>query len=511
MSSEIFLHGVEVIEIDNGTRPIRTVRSSVIGLIGTAPDSAPATKATLSVGAPSLNTGLTLTAKNAGAAGNSLAYHPRNPGAVNRPLTVTVGPNGSGKLITVSLATNSAGAITSTAADVKAAIEAHAVASTLVDVTHIGSSTGAGIVSFVPRRLSLTGGSDEAFPLNTPRLIAGDRREAARLGARGTLPTAIDGIFDYSGAVVIVVRVEEGFDELDTMNNIIGGVNVTTGAYEGVLSFLSAESEVGFTPRILIAPGFTHQRPDGYANPVVAELLGIAQRLRAVILADGPNTNDADAIRYRGDWGSKRVYVVDPWVKVMRDGELLDEPPSARVAGVIARTDNELGFWWSPSNKDIGNGIVGTARKIDFALGDSSCRANLLNENEVATIIRKDGFRLWGNRTCADDPKWAFLSVVRTNDMVAESILQGHMWAVDRNITKTFIEEVVAGVNAYLSRLQAQEAILGGECYAPKEFNRPEEIADGKVTFEYRFTPPYPAEHIIFRAQLVNDYLEELF
>ena len=34
-----FLHGVEVIEIDDGIRPIQTVRSGVIGLIGTAPEA----------------------------------------------------------------------------------------------------------------------------------------------------------------------------------------------------------------------------------------------------------------------------------------------------------------------------------------------------------------------------------------------------------------------------------------------------------------------------------------
>ena len=32
-----FLHGVEVLEVQGGTRPIRTVKSSVIGLVGTAP------------------------------------------------------------------------------------------------------------------------------------------------------------------------------------------------------------------------------------------------------------------------------------------------------------------------------------------------------------------------------------------------------------------------------------------------------------------------------------------
>lgn len=36
---EQFLHGVEVIQTDDGIRPIRTVKSSVIGLVGTAPDA----------------------------------------------------------------------------------------------------------------------------------------------------------------------------------------------------------------------------------------------------------------------------------------------------------------------------------------------------------------------------------------------------------------------------------------------------------------------------------------
>ncbi len=69
-------------------------------------------------------------------------------------------------------------------------------------------------------------------------------------------------------------------------------------------------------------------------------------------------------------------------------------PSSPFVAGLIAKIDNEEGFWVSPSNKEI-SGIVGTSCPVDFTLGDSSCRANLLNENEVATIIHQKGYRLW--------------------------------------------------------------------------------------------------------------------
>lgn len=401
--AETFLHGVEVLEIDAGPRPIQTVRSSVIGIIGTAPNA---------------------------------------------------------------------------------------------DTT--------------------------VFPLNTPVLIAGSRREAAKLDTvgtgLGTLPSAMDSIFDQAGAVIVVVRVAEEPSEPDTIANIIGGVNATSGDYEGVQAFLGAESKLGVVPRILLAPGFTHQRPENpempgeyLANPVVAEMIGVAERLRAVIIADGPNTTDEAVQAYAGDFGSARVYVVDPGVlKTDSDGNVVSKPASPCVAGLIAKSDNDRGFWWSPSNQNI-NGIIGTVRPVDFALGDANARANLLNEAGIATIIRQDGYRLWGNRTLASDPKWMFLSVRRTADIINDSLLRAHLWAVDRNITKTYMQDVVEGVNAYLRHLVSIGAIIGGKCWADPELNTPDQIAQGKVYFDFDFTPPFPAEHITFRSQMVNDYLTEIF
>lgn len=395
--AETFLHGVEVLEIDAGPRPIATVRSSVIGIIGTAPKA-----------------------------------------------------------------------------------------------------------------------DADAFPLNTPVMIAGSRREAAKLvsgaGAdEGTLPAALDSIFDQAGAVIVVVRVEKGATEAETIANVIGGVNATTGDYEGVQAFLGAESKLGVVPRILLAPGFTHQRSNNLANAVVSEMVGIAERLRAVIIADGPNTTDEAAVAYSNDFGSARVYVVDPWVlKTDSAGAIVAKPASPCVAGLIAKSDNDRGFWWSPSNQNI-NGIVGTVRPVDFALGDANARANLLNEQGIATIIRQDGYRLWGNRTLSSDPKWVFLSVRRTADMINDSLLRAHLWAVDRNISKTYIQDVTEGVNAYLRHLTTIGAILGGRCWADPELNTPDQISQGKVYFDFDFTPPFPAEHITFRSKMVNDYLTEIF
>jgi hypothetical protein len=466
-----FLHGVEVLQIDTGARPIQTVRSSVIGLIGTAPDADAA-----------------------------------------------------------------------------------------------------------------------KFPLNTPVLVA-SRSEMAGLGTTGTLQSALDLIYDQAGAVVVMIRVAQGADERATITNVVGGINGTTGAYEGVHAFLASENAVGFAPRVLIAPGFTHQRTangiltipvttqgsgytiapavtiaappaggaqatavavlgtgvnagkvvsitvtnpgEGYtSNPtvtiaaptsgvqavagtptrgtvrsrVLAELLGIANRLRAVIIADGPNTTDAAAIQLNDDFGSDRIYVIDPWVLVA--GEAV--PASSAVAGLINKVDNERGFWWSPSNNEIA-GIEGTARAIDFTLGDYTSRANLLNEQKIATIIREQGFRLWGNRTLAMDPLYAFLSVRRTADMINESILRGHLWAVDRCITATYLEEVQESVRGYLRSLKARGAILGGDVWVDPELNTPAAISSGQVFFDFEFTPPYPAERVTFRSHLVNSYVVDLF
>lgn len=366
-----------------------------------------------------------------------------------------------------------------------------------------------GIIGTAPRA------DADAFPLNTPVLIAGSRRDAAKLLANageddGTLPSAIDSIFDQAGAVIVVIRVAKESSETATIANVIGGVNSETGDYEGVQALLGSESRLGLTPRILLAPGFTHQRPEGNANPVVAELIGVAEKLRAVIIADGPNTTDEAATAWSGDFGSSRVYLVDPWVKKTdASGNIVSAPPSPCVAGLIAKSDNERGFWWSPSNQNI-NGIVGTSRPIDFALGDVTSRANLLNEQGIATVIRQDGYRLWGNRTLTDDTKWIFLSVRRTADIINDSLLRAHLWAVDRNITKTYIQDVTESVNAYLRYLTSIGAILGGQCWADPDLNTPDQIALGKVYFDFDFTPPYPAEHITFRSHLVNDYISEI-
>ena len=382
-----YLHGVEVVQIDDGIRPIRTLKSSIIGLVGTAPDADAA-----------------------------------------------------------------------------------------------------------------------KFPVDTPVLLTGPRA-AALLGDDGTLSDAYSAVYAQGVNVAVVVRVEEGATAAETLAAVAGDVAEQT----GVFALTLAKTVTGQQPRILAAPGFTSPDDPAVKNPVANNLDTVAARLRAVAVIDGPNSNEADAITYADLWGSDRVYLVEPFVRVYDNDTAtsVTRPASAYVAGVISATDAAKGFWHSPSNKLI-EGIETVARPIGFGLSDPDTEANRMNEAKVATIVREEGFRLWGDRSTASDPLWAFLSVRRTADIIYDSVERGHLWAIDRPFSQQLLIDLREGVQAYLETLISLGAILGGRVWLDPELNTETTLKAGQLYLDFDIEPAAPLEHLTFRAHRNGSYYEEL-
>jgi phage tail sheath protein FI len=493
-----FLHGVEVVEIDDGLRPIQIVKSAVIGIVGTAPDAQGALTAARTLGTG--DAGLTLTAQAAGAAGNLIRVALRDPAAAGQTLAVAV----DGTAITVTLATDGSGAITSTAEDVKLAIEADAAAAALIAVTYPGTGDGSGVM--LAGAGTLAGGEDEPFPLNTPVLVAGNRIQTAKLdpaGARqGTLPRAMDLIFAETAPEIVVIRVAEGGDEAATISNIIGGVDGTTEAHTGIYALLAAQAATLVTPRILIAPGYSQ-------NLAVAQaLVGVADQLRAFAYVTGPNTNRIDAIAFENQIGSARCAIVDPFVRVWDSATngYIATPGDPTVAAITAKTDHERGFWWSPSNKVAG--ISGTARPIPNTgpIGE----ANALTEHGIVTFIVDNGWRSWGNRTCSGDPLWAFIAVRRTADMIYESAERAFLWAQDRPFSAQLLRDIQDSVQAFMDNLVTRGASLGGTVWIDPDLNTEATLKAGQLYLDFDFEPPAPMERLTLRAHRNGGYYEEL-
>ncbi|MCW1926279.1 hypothetical protein OKA05_27240 [Luteolibacter arcticus] len=113
-----------------------------------------AVAATLATNLSGSNNDLAFTAVLSGRLGNDVTVSYVSPGTNNASLGVVV----SGRDITVKVATNGSAAITSTAAQVKTALEASGAASALVTVANKASNDGSGVVTALTAT-ALSGGA----------------------------------------------------------------------------------------------------------------------------------------------------------------------------------------------------------------------------------------------------------------------------------------------------------------------------------------------------------------
>lgn len=346
------------------------------------------------------------------------------------------------------------------------------------------------------------------FPLDVAVLIIGARTKAAKLDTtgkgRGTLPGVMDAIFDQIAPLIVVVRVADAATEKEQISKIIGTVD-TAGQYTGLQALLAAKTRLGVKPRILGAPGFSHHQP------IADELGTIAEKLRAFAYADTPATTAEKAVAHRKRFGNKRLMLMWPGWTVwdVPSAGYQNQPASARALGLRAKLDNDIGWHKVISNSPV-NGVSGLTADVDWDLQNPATKAGYLNANEITTMVMQDGFRFWGSRTCSGDPKFAFESAVRTGDVLADTIAEAHMWAVDKPMSQVLIDDIIEGVNAKFRELKAYGYIVNAECTLDPELNGKTSLEAGKLWLNYDYTPIPPLEQLGFYAHITNKYLVEL-
>lgn len=451
-----YLHGVETIEIERGPRPVRTVKSAVIGLVGTAP-------------AGPINTSvLCLSEKDAAQFGSQVSGF-SIPQALD-----AIYDHGAGTVVVINVADPA-----------KHSVTASTIARRVDDNHQIRLDYGA--VSNVV--LKVSGASSDLSPANytvdagtgvvtCPTVNAGDTLFATYRYIDPTKITAAD---------------------------IIGAINAA-GQRIGMKLLEDTYSLYGFKPKILIAPVFCTQKS------VSTELIALAEKLDAITYIDAPvGTTFSQVLAGRGASGtinfntsSERARLCYPHVKVydsVTDSERL-EPLSSRAAGLRAKVDLDNGFWWSNSNQEI-LGITGVERSLSAMIDDPQSEVNQLNENGITTVFNSygTGMRLWGNRTAA----WPtvthmrnFENVRRTGDVINESIRYFSQQYLDMPINQALIDALTESVNAYGRKLIGDGALLGFECWYDPARNEQTELAAGHLLLSYKYTPPPPLERLTF-------------
>jgi Phage tail sheath protein FI len=475
-----FLHGVETIVVQKGARPVQTVKSAVIGLVGTAPIYE-ADAADQTVNKPVLVLSDRDAAKYFGSAASGYTI----PQALD-----AIFDQGAGTVIVVNVfdpavhKTSIADEAKTLGTDDKAAL-AH------IGVRNVVVKNTAGTTTFI---------KDTDYTLDAVNGVI-TRLTTGTITAGQSLKVS----YDYADPTKVLAA--------DIIGTVDGSGNRT-----GLKALKDGYTLFGFFPKILIAPVYCTQ------VSVATEMDATAGAVRGMGLVDAPiGTTVANAITGRGPSGtinfnfaSKRLVLCYPHLKVYdaaTDSETL-EPYSQRLAGVIASKDNERGYWWSPSNTEI-KGITGVERQLTAMINDPTSEVNLLNEQGITTIFNSfgSGIRTWGNRTAAWPSLTSpdnFINVQRTADILHESVEYSMLQFMDYPINQALIDSIRESVNAFIRTLIGRGALIDGKCSYDAAKNPPTEIALGHITFDIEFMPPTPAERITFESYINIDLLKNL-
>ena len=340
-----------------------------------------------------------------------------------------------------------------------------------------------------------------AFPLNTPVLLTNIQKAIAKAGKKGTLAAALQGIADQSKPVTVVVRVAEGASDAETVSNVIGTTD-ENGRYTGMKALLSAQAEVGVKPRILGVPGLDNQE-------VATALASVCQQLRAFgyIFAWGCKTL-TEVMAYRENFSQRELMLIWPnfvsWNTTANTSETAYAV--SRALGLRAKIDQDTGWHKTLSNVGV-NGVTGLSASVFWDLQTMGTDADLLNQADVTTLIRKDGFRFWGNRTCSDDPLFQFENYTRSAQVIADTMAEAHMWACDKPMTPTLVRDVIDGINAKFRELVSAGYLLGANAWYDESANDKDTLKAGKLFIDYDYTPVPPLEDLTLRQRITDSYL----
>ena len=296
--------------------------------------------------------------------------------------------------------------------------------------------------------------------------------------------------------------------------NIIGTI-AGNGNRTGIKAFDLAFNLFGFRPKILIAPG------KSATKAIADELLTSADRLKAVAIIDSVFGEDvATTIANRGNvakafgTSSKRAILAYPFLKAYdasKDdgGEATDTntdyPYSGFLAGLMAWNDRENGYWFSPSNKEL-KGVTGIERNISANISDPDTDANALNEVGIVTVFNSfgTGLRSWGNRNASFPTNTAsdnFISLLRTFDLVHESLEQSALQYIDLPITQALIDDIRQSGNDFIAVLVGRGALTeGSRVVFDRAENTNAQLNAGQLVFTIIKDGPSPAERITYKS-----------
>jgi phage tail sheath protein FI len=305
------------------------------------------------------------------------------------------------------------------------------------------------------------------FPADTPvSFRTSDATALAAVGTSGTLAQTVNQIIE-AGIDATITAVVPNILATDTATQQMAKMVGVPASWTGAWALTKAQQETGVRPGILIAPGFTTQRPGNMPNPVMTAFDAICDKLGiAVAIGDAPSANMAAALLWAADFSTSMNVIANAQGAAYSVGGLpVNFDSAAAIAALMIKTDMDYGApYYNPGNQAL-TGILGPSRSVEFNPADPSCEANTLLQGGCNCIVNlatnrvqsggPSGKTFWGFLNTYTDPNWRMINVIRTRKAIIDALPRALLKYIGQNLGPALVTVIVQSIQAFLSELAA--------------------------------------------------------
>lgn len=372
--------------------------------------------------------------------------------------------------------------------------------------------------------------TDKTVTIDDPVILSTLKVKASsEATADAVLDTDYTAAYDSKGKLVITIldtgalasntSIVVSYDKVDptavTANDIIGGIDATTGKATGMELIDEIFPRFGLVPGIIISPKFSSVA--SVCAVMSAKTYDISGHFHAVAIADIPadtvvNYTNAPAWKNSNSYTDKNLIVAYPMVKL--DSEI--SHMSTHLASLYNRVDAEHDSipFYVGSNKSMK--INGTCLADGTEVFYNNAQANYLNQNGIVTAINfVGGWKSWGVQSAAypsnADVKDNQIVQRRMFNWIGNTLITTFWSKIDDPANRRLIQTIVDSANIWFNGLVAKGALLGGRVEFREADNTTTGLMDGKLYFHVFFTPPSAARQIEFIQEYDPDYISTLF
>lgn len=257
---------------------------------------------------------------------------------------------------------------------------------------------------------------------------------------------------------------------------------------------------------IVAAPGATYDYTNytAEANQILRSVISHCEtmRYRVAILDSAENQLLSEVRAFRAQLDSTHSALYYPWLRVLDPvtGQQIHLPPSAFVAGIYARNDNQFGVHKAPANE-----VVRSALGLKVML--NKAQQDVLNPEGINCFryFEGRGIRLWGARTISSDPEWKYVNVRRYFAYLEHTIDKGTQWVAFMNNDQNLWGNVRQTIDDFLYNEWKESRLMGAtpaEAYfvrCDRSTMTQNDIDNGRLICLIGVSPVKPAEFVIFR------------